>query len=190
MHPQVIRLLSARTRRRDELDNSIDYLRDQHPWVIDTYREAVDMISDAGFHTTIENEVEMCIFTKPREVSDFFTLLDRQETAHYTWDVQNMWGCGTYPSMTVYEQLKPYIGYYHVKGGQVGDDGHTLQWSTALEDASWPVTEITNRVINDGISPVICLNPSHGKQKPGYDYTDVYWRDIDFLNRVIRENYS
>jgi hypothetical protein len=32
---------------------------------------------------------------------------------------------------------------------------------------------------------VICLNPSHGAPKPGYDYTDVVKRDIDFLRKNV-----
>ncbi len=185
--PSVIRLLAARTCRRAGFDYSITYLQQKHPWLIPLYREAVDQIAAAGFHTTIENEVAPCILATPAEVVDFFAALQRPDTAHFTWDVQNFWQCGTFPAVEVYAALKPLIGYYHVKGGQTGDDGHTLQWASTLEDAAWPVVEITRQVVADGVSPVICLNPSHGQARPDYDYTDLYKRDIDFLRWQIPE---
>ena len=64
--------------------------------------------------------------------------------------------------------------------------GGPLQWRSALEDASWPVTEILSEVLADGASPILCLNPSHGQPKPGYDYSNVTKRDIDFLRRGFR----
>lgn len=187
LRPTEIRLLAAQTLQRAEEQDSIAYLRHEQPWVIPLYREAVDMIAAAGFHTTIENEVGQCILAKPGEVVNFFEELNRPSRAHFTWDVQNFWQCGTFPSLIVYEYLKPFIGYYHVKGGQVGDDGCTLQWCSSLEDASWPVVEITGQVVKDGVSQVICLNPSHGQHKPGYDYCDIYERDLKFLRRSIPE---
>lgn len=187
LQPRVIRLLAAQTRQRPVLSDSIAYLRRAHPWVIPLYREAVDLITAAGFHTTIENEVGACILATPREVTDFFAALDRPETAHFTWDVQNFWECGTFPTLDAYARLKPLIGYYHVKGGQTGDDGRALQWCSALEDASWPVVEITRQVVSDGVSPVICLNPSHGRRKPDYSYADMVGRDLAFLRRAIPE---
>ena len=42
-----------------------------------------------------------------------------------------------------------------------------------------------DRVAADGVSDVICLNPSHGKPKDGYDYTDVVERDLDFLRSEV-----
>lgn len=187
MHPRVIRLLGAQTRLRAEEVDSIAYLRREQPWVIPLYQEAVAMIAGAGYHATIENEVGACIFSVPDEVLDFFHELSCPDTAHFTWDVQNFWQCGTFPTLSVYQQLKPLIGYYHVKGGQVGDDGNALRWNSSLEDASWPVVEITRQVVLDNVSPVICLNPSHGECKPGYDYSDRFRRDVEFLRRAIPE---
>jgi hypothetical protein len=40
LRPSLFRLLSARTVRREQVTDSIAYLRDQHPWVIACYREA------------------------------------------------------------------------------------------------------------------------------------------------------
>jgi hypothetical protein len=87
--------------------------------------------------------------------------------------------------MSAYNQLKHLIGYYHLKGGQHDDKSMALRWRTALEDASWPLLEITRQVVADGVSHVICLNPSHGERKPGYDYSGVTKRDLDFIRREI-----
>src|SRR4029078_5822862 len=98
------------------------------PLLLGQYQEAVDRISEAGYQTTIENETGKCIFSKPSEVNDFFALLDRKGQACFTWDVQNMWEFGTFPSLDVYEQFKEHIGYYHVKGGQVQGESVALRW--------------------------------------------------------------
>jgi sugar phosphate isomerase/epimerase len=150
------------------------------------YQEAVDRIAKAGFCPTIENEVGGCILSRPDEVLAFFEALDRT-AASFTWDVQNMWQMGSAPTLSVYKSLKDLIGYYHVKGGRAEVEERALCWSTALEDASWPVLDITRRVIVDGVSPVICLNASHGRQMPGYNYENVVERDIDFLREGIEE---
>jgi hypothetical protein len=39
----------------------------------------------------------------------------------------------------------------------------------------------------DDMCPVICLNPSHGKQKEGYDYSNIVKRDLDFIREAIPE---
>lgn len=184
LKPKVIRLLAPQTKKRAEITDGIEYLKQEHPWLIPMFQEAVDRIHAAGFHVTIENEVN-CILSKPGEVLDFFAELNRPGKVNFTWDVQNFWQSGTFPTVEVYKQLKPLIDYYHVKGGQHDDTSLDLCWRTALEDASWPVLEITRRVIADGISPVICLNPSHGKEKPEYDQTNLTKRNIDFLRREI-----
>ena len=75
----------------------------------------------------------------------------------------------------------------HLKGGQSDRPGGAPKWSSSLADASWPVLDVVRAVVADGVSPVICLNPSHGERKPGYDYTDVVARDVDFLRRNIPE---
>jgi len=121
----------------------------------------------------------------PTEILDFFASLDRPAKVCLTWDVQNLWQMGTYPTMAVYDQLKNLIGYYHLKGGQQKADNTVLHWRSSLADASWPVVEITRQVVVDGVSPVICLNPSHGKIKPGYDYENIVQRNLDFICRKI-----
>lgn len=223
LRPHFIRLLSARTSRRAEFDNSVDYIADRRPWLFDYYRRAVDVFASASFMVTIENEVGDDIFATPQEISDFFRELDRGEVACFTFDVQNLWQSGTYPSVEVYEALRPLIGYFHLKGGiaaeapadtpgegsaagaagiaadigPAGDTGSTsragpaggppLEYRSSLADASWPVKEITGRVVADRISPVICLNPSHGESKPGYDYEGVVKRDIRYLRETFAE---
>ena len=94
---------------------------------------------------------------------------------------------GTYPTIDVYNKLKGLIGYYHLKGGQKGGGGIELRWRSSLEDASWPVVEITRQIVKDNVSQVICLNPSHGKAKTGYDYNNMTKRDLDFIRRTIQE---
>jgi hypothetical protein len=60
-----------------------------------------------------------------------------------------------------------------------------LTWRSSLEDASWPVADITRQVAEDGVSPVICLNPSHGAAKPEYDYSDIVARDIAYTRDLL-----
>ena len=60
---------------------------------------------------------------------------------------------GTIPSLGVYEQLRPLIAYFHLKGGQSGEGSTALRWRSSLEDATWPVGEITRQVVADGVSP-------------------------------------
>lgn len=187
LRPGIIRLLAAQTGRRAEVEDSIPYLQAEHPWVIPLYGEAVDRLADAGFRVTIENETGGCIFGHPQEIVEFFDALGRRDQVCFTWDAQNLWEVGTFPTLEVYRQLHPLIGYFHVKGGQHDGASPALRWSTALEDASWPVLEITRQVVADGASPVICLNPSHGAAKPGYNYTGITERDLTFLRRMIPE---
>ena len=37
----------------------------------------------------------------------------------------------------------------------------------------------------DGVTDVICLNPSHGERKERYDYSSITKRDLDFVRRAI-----
>ncbi len=181
-----IRLLGARTQKRDQIANTTDYIQREYPWVIDAYRSAVDMISEAGFDPLIENEVHGCIWSTPQEIVSFFAALDRPQ-ARLIWDIQNFWQMGTFPTLDVYQQLRPLIGMVHVKGGAGETPGGTLKWRTALADATWPVVPILSAVIADEVSPVICLNSSHGNPKEGYDYSDIIGRDIRFLRENIAE---
>jgi sugar phosphate isomerase/epimerase len=188
LKPDLIRLLGAKTHRRNDVSDSISYLEAEHPWVIESYREAVEKLAAAGFSVTIENECHDCIFSTPEEILGFFDQLDCGEAVNLTWDVQNLWQMGTFPSLEVYEQLKPLLAYYHLKGGQAAPGESSLRWRSSLEDASWPVEKITNRVVSDGVSPVICLNGSHGERKEGYDYANAVEKDLDYVKRMFGDH--
>jgi sugar phosphate isomerase/epimerase len=185
LKPDLIRLLGAKMNRRVDVPDSNAYLATAHPWVIGCYREAVEKLASAGFGVTVENECHNCIFSSPEEILEFFHQLDCGDAVNLTWDVQNLWQMGTFPSVEVYEQLKPLLVYYHLKGGQAEPGESSLRWKSSLEDASWPVEEITRHVVSDGVSPVICLNGSHGELKEGYDYADAVERDLDYVKRVF-----
>jgi len=95
---------------------------------------------------------------------------------------------GTFPTMEVYEELRPLIGYLHLKGGIAQPGGTALKWRSTLEDASWPVAQIIRAVVRDGISPVVCLNWPHGAPKPDYDYEGLVERDLRYVRRIIEES--
>ncbi len=192
MRPRLVRLLAARSSRPRPLgENAIERLDRDHPWLVGMYAEAIDRLHAAGFGSTIENEVHGCVLSTPDEVLALFARLGRRDRLCFTWDVQNLWEQGTFPTVAVYERLRPLIGYYHLKGGRsesVGDGaGEPLVWNCGLADASWPVIELTQRVARDGVSPVMCLNPSHGKRIDGYDYADAAWRDLVYLRGAVAE---
>lgn len=186
---RVIRLIAATSRRRPELEDGVAYAVESHPWLLDLYREAVWRIHDAGFTATIENEKGGCLLASPGEVRSFFEAVAPPEGTFFTWDAVNMWQAGTFPSIGVYEGIRPLLGYYHVKGGrsEPGEKGGgPLRWKSSLEEASWPVAEITRRIVRDRACPFICLNPSHGE--PGADWTggDAA-ADLRFLARMLHE---
>ena len=184
LQPRVIRLLSMSTQRRATVADAIDYVRSEHRWALDVYRDAIDRIRGAGFTPMIENEVGGSIFSTPGEIVDFFGALDRD--VRLIWDISNLWQMGTPPSLAVYEQLRPLIGGVHLKGARAGDHGE-LAWATALEDSSWPVRQIVGQVIADGVTPVLVLNPPHGRRIEGYDYTDLAGRDVRYVQTLIRD---
>lgn len=184
LRPRLVRLLAARTARRDELAHVGEYLSDDRPWLMPLYREAIGRLHDAGLSVTVENEVGGCILSTPEEIRWFFDALDAPDVC-LTWDVQNLWQMGTYPTTEAYESLRDLIGYYHLKGGRSEPGSSDLKWRSSLADASWPVAKITRRVVADGVSPVMCLNPSHGAAKPGYDYTGIVARDITYLRSEV-----
>ena len=184
LRPNLFRLLSARTTRRGQVADSIAWLRDEHPWVIACYREAVERLAAAGLRVTIENECHANILATPDEVTGLFAEIDCGDAVNLTWDVQNMWQMGTVPTLEAYGELRPLLAYYHLKGGQAELGSGALHWKSSLEDASWPVREITRQVVADGVSPVICLNGSHGQRKPGYAYDDVLARDLAFASEI------
>ena len=159
------------------------------PGSLDFYRDAIDRLAAAGLQVAIENEVHDCIWSNPGEILTFFDALGCDGRVFLTYDIQNLWQMGTFPSLDVYTQLRPRIGHVHLKGGQVdpGNPARPLRFSSALEDADWPVAQIIRQVIADGVSPVICLNPSHGQPKPGYNYSDVVGRDVQFMRRTFPE---
>jgi len=187
LRPQSIRLLSAWSSRRAEFADSIAHLDRHHPWIYDVYRECVDLLFAAGYIVFIENEVDRNIFSTVAEIRGFFEHLNRSGRVRLTWDIQNLWQMGTIPNLSIYEALRDLIGYLHFKGGQAGADGK-LAWASSLEEASWPVAEIARRAITDRISPVFCLNPSHGRHKPDYDSGAVTERDILFLRQLIEKH--
>lgn len=183
--PKLIRMTAAQFLERDS-ENAVKSLQRKHGWVFDVYREAVDRFNEAGFRPTIENEVRQCFLAQTDEFLDFFDALDRRGKVGLTWDVQNQWSTGEFPTVAVYERLKPLIEYCHFKGGATAPGSQALAWNVALEEASWPVVEIARRVVADGVSPVICLNPpQHGQPRPNYDYEQVTGRDIDFLRSEV-----
>jgi hypothetical protein len=184
LQPKFIRLLSA------SVSNPVQ--RQQHRAqsslldpLFELYRRAVDKISDAGFTPTIENEASNCLMATPDDVEIFFHRLDRSDQVVFTWDVQNFWQMGTYPSLEIYHRLRPLIGFYHVKGGRAEPGSHELKWRSTLEQASWPVLEISRAVQEDGVSPVICLNPSHGKSHPDYSLDRAAEKDLAFLREHL-----
>ena len=160
VRPTLIRLLGCTFAERRHCADCNTCLP---PWVYATYREAVDCIAEAGIGVTIENEPDS-ILSNPAETLGFFEQLDRRGKVGFTWDVQNMWQSGTFPTLEVYEALRPVINYVHLKGGCGGASSPTvLAWRTTLEQAWWPVREIVGQVLADGVSPVLCLNPPHGR---------------------------
>jgi sugar phosphate isomerase/epimerase len=187
LRPKVVRLLAARSGRRDEIGDGVDYVAGEYPWLFDVYGEAIDRIADAGFSVTIENEVHGCLLTNPSETSRFFGRLGRADSVMLTWDVQNMWQMGTFPTMAVYEELRPLIGYLHLKGGQSDEDdpARVLRWQSGLADASWPVAEVTAAAVADGMCDAVCLNPSHGERRAGYNYDDIVRRDLEFVRSAV-----
>ena len=183
--PTMVRLLAAQTARRAELDNAVRYVEQAQPWLIDFYNWAIEALRAAGFQVTIENEIGGSLFAKPEEVHALFKHFPRRNVC-FTWDIQNMWQMGTFPSMAVYRELQPLIGYVHLKGGRT-DGGDRLVWKAPLDEASWPVKEIVTAVIADGVSPVICLNSSHGKMPDGYDCEEEVRRDVTFMRELLVE---
>jgi hypothetical protein len=180
LQPRWIRLIAARTRRRADLLDAAAYVDAAQPWLWDAYRRAIDRVAEAGFATLIENEVGGSLFSRPVEILAAFDAIDRPADAvRLTWDVQNLWQMGTWPSRAVYRTLRPLIGMVHLKGGQSERPGGPLRWAAYLDDAAWPIEPILREVIADGASPVLCINPSHGEKSDRYQWD--YHREIEFL---------
>ncbi|WP_394216448.1 sugar phosphate isomerase/epimerase family protein [Brachybacterium vulturis] len=185
LQPKLVRIIAAQLPGRAPDESAVEILQRDYPWLIDQYREVVDKIAAAGFTATIENEANKSFLSRTQDFVDFHEWLDRPEVS-LTWDINNQWATGVFPTQEDYEQLKPLIRYYHLKGGQHADADKNLKWNSSLEDSTYDVVGITTRVVQDGVSPIICLNPSqHGENKPGYDYTNLVKRDIDFLRANV-----
>lgn len=187
--PRVVRLLSAFSSKRTDFQHSVEYVRERHPWLFPVYREAVDQIVDAGFRPTMENEVRGNLLTNPEEIIDFFGELDCPGRLSFTYDVQNLWLMGTFPSVEVYRKLAHLTDYVHLKGGRTRTEGQgqTLYWQSSLEEASWPVADIMREVLQDGRCEAVCLNPSHGQTPEGYDASAVHASNVAFLRHRFPE---
>jgi len=183
LKPEYIRILPAIDGEKRPQDG-IDGVRQRFPWLAALYREAIDCISAAGHRAIIENEYPS-ILASPEDVLAFFDWVDRPDKLLFTWDVQNMWQMGAYPSVEVWHKLKPVTAYFHVKGGQEDHATKQLKWKSSLEDATWPIADITREVLRDGSVPVICLNPSHGKLRDGYDYSRLEIRDLIYMQGIV-----
>jgi sugar phosphate isomerase/epimerase len=185
LRPRLVRLLAARcSSPRRAGENRIEELDRRHPWLAPLYAECVDRLAEASVGVVIENEVGGCILSTADEVVSLFARIARP-AARFTYDAQNLWQEGTPPTLAVYERLRPLIGYLHLKGGIHADGSAALAWSSGLAEASWPVAEMVRRAAADGVSPVICLNPSHGARLNGYDYAGVVARDLAFLKDAL-----
>lgn len=184
---RFVRLVAARdgVRARGE---DVAAVIERHPWVLDVYREGIDAITDSGFAAVIENEARGCILAATDDFTTFFERLDREGRVHLTWDVHNQWAAaGRLPRIGDYEQLRPILGYVHLKGGRANADGETLGENVALEETSYDVAGIATRVQQDGVSPVLCLNaPGHGTYIDGYDYAAVTTRDLAYLRTHVK----
>ena len=185
LKPRFIRLLGAQTSRRAKIQNSAKYIREAQPWLLTAYRDAIDRIFDAGFMTVIENEVDQQIFASPAEIVAFFSELNRPKKAAFTWDIANLWQCGVFPTAGVYRELKEIIGYIHLKGGKSDKLNSSLSFASTLQQSDWPVREILAEAVRDGVSPVICLNPPHGRFKDGDDSANVTERDLEFTRSLL-----
>jgi len=196
VRPNLVRLLGCTFDGRSECGDANEHLEKNTPWVSEAYREAVDLLAADGVMVTIENEPGS-IFGNPAETVGFFGRLDRRGKVFFTWDIQNMWESGTYPTLEVYEALRPVTNYVHLKGGKgTPENPRIMAYRSLLEDAGWPVREIIQRVIDDGTSPVLCLNCSHGAPAPDYPLASIWGtpkvaaeeakRDVRFLRENVK----
>ena len=203
LKPRFVRLIAGKLDGAGAGPTMLRLIRG-HPWVAEVYREAAQRIVEAGFIPTMENEAHDCFLADPRDFAEFVDWVRPPEQFRITWDIQNAWQMGVFPTIEAYKTLRPLIGYVHTKGGRAAaDDPARLQWNVGLDSASWPVTEIIQAVVDDGVSPVICLNPSHGAWRADYDYgapgafhpdvpfgqqdlSGVTERDLNFLRTHIR----
>ncbi len=185
LQPRVVRLLGATTSRGVAGGALLSGVAERHFWLIEEYRRAIDRIAAAGFMATIENETRGCVLASPGDVRLLFDLIDRPGKVMFTWDAQNMWQCGTWPSVEVYEELRDLTGYVHFKGGRSAEPGGPLAHRSYLEDSSYDVAGIVRCVAASGRVEAICLNPPHGAARPDYDDSQRVERDLAYLRRLV-----
>lgn len=185
LRPLRIRLISPILRPFPADGKAMDAVERRHPWVFDVFREMIDRLVAAKQRVLIENETPDVIFNSTDGIVRFFARLERNDRVRYTWDVQNLWQMGVFPTMDVYHALKPLIGCIHLKGGRTEGAGRELVHASALEDASWPVAEIVGAAVRDGVAPFLSLNPSHGQKPAGWSFWETTKRDADFLRRTV-----
>ncbi len=183
MKPKVVRLLAAKTSKRQQHIDVMPHIEKNAPWLISAYQKAIDKIAAAGFPSTIENEANGCILSRPEEIRGFFKALDRKGKVSLTLDIQNLWQMGTYPSLEVYEMLSDLTSYFHLKGSRSLVEGGPTHFGCALEDSSWRLLEMTRMAVESGA--VVCLNPVKGERIDGYDYSDITHRDLVFLQKKL-----
>jgi sugar phosphate isomerase/epimerase len=190
LRPRFVRLLPPKVAPVPPPEGHVAAARASSPWIFGLYRQAAGLIRAAGFEPTVENEVAGSLLASPADVAGFFAELGPDSGVSYTWDVQNMWQSGTFPSLEVYAAVRPRMSYLHLKGGIAEGPERRLCWAAPLEEASWPVLEIVRRAVADGASSVICLNPSHGQRRakpPGPAGPSDVERDIAFLRENVAE---
>jgi sugar phosphate isomerase/epimerase len=167
VRPTMVRFLACSFDGREAWDDSNAYLEQHAPWVYDAYDDAIERIAGAGVLVTIENEPNT-ILSNPQETVGFFDRLRSRNRVGFTWDIQNMWQSGSYPTVEAYHVLRPVINYVHTKGGQGAyEDPELLTFRSTLETATWPVREILKEILEHDSNSVICINTSHGKVAAG-----------------------
>ncbi len=183
---KYVRLLAGGADRTDDRPDCASLLACE-PWIASAYAEAARLIADAGLAATVENEVGRCILRTPADVKAFFDALGPDAGADFTWDVQNLWQMGTFPSMEVYRAFADRVGYLHLKGGQCepGDPDRRLRWRSSLAEADWPVAEITRAVLADGRVDAVCLNPSHGQSRVEGRWEDFTELDLHYIRSAV-----
>jgi len=155
LRPKYVRLIAGKITDAAATENCVTVLKRRHPWVRDAYREAVDLILDAGFTPTLENEHLDCFLSTTHEFRDFFEWLSAPSEFTLTWDIVNAWKMGTYPTVEVYQALRPLLGYVHVKGGQAEPGAPTkLKWNVDWRRPAGPFRRSSKPWSTTGCRPL------------------------------------
>jgi sugar phosphate isomerase/epimerase len=181
LRPEVVRLLAPRL-APSAGECAVKRLDREFPWFVSVYRDWIDRIGEAGCGVLIENEASGCVLATITDITLFLARLNHPD-ARFTWDVQNLWQRGTFPSLETYRRIAPWVGEIHLKGGRHDGSSNSLVWASSLEEASWTVVEIVRAVLEDGLVSYLCLNPSHGMRPSDWDTWEVAQRDVAFLRR-------